>query len=171
MKFPLRAAVVSALLSASSLAAQARGAAANPISFNIAAGATIPTGDLGDFTDVGYNLTVGLGGRQAGSPLGFRAEGMYNEWGISNTSLKTHTGAVTANATYDFGTPSTTGNFYGIGGLGYYFSGNSANDFGWNIGGGFKFPLSGFSAYVEARYHAVSNQNRSFVPIVFGLKF
>jgi len=170
MNFPLHAAVLSAIVFASPLAAQAR-SAANPFSFNIAAGASIPTGNLGDVSDVGYNLTVGLGTHMLGSPLGFRAEGMYNEWGISNTNLKVHTGAITANATYDLGTASTTGNFYGIGGLGYYFSGNSANDFGWNIGGGFKFPLSGFDAYVEARYHDVSNQNRSFVPIVFGLKF
>lgn len=171
MNFPLRAAVLSAFVLASPLSAQARSAAANPFSFNIAAGASIPTGDFGSFHDVGYNLTIGIGTHQATSPLGFRAEGMYNEWGVSNFNFKDHTGAITGNVTYDIGTPSTTGNFYGIGGLGYYFSGNSNNDFGWNIGGGFKFPLSGFDAYVEARYHNVSNQNLSFVPIVFGLKF
>ena len=75
MNFPLRAAVLSAIVFATPVAAQARSTAANPFSFSIAAGASIPTGDLGDFSDVGYNLTVGLGTHMVGSPLGFRAEG------------------------------------------------------------------------------------------------
>ena len=43
------------------------------------------------------------------------------------------------------------------------------NHFGWNVGGGLRFPLTGFSAYVEARYHSTSDFK--FTPIVFGLQF
>ena len=46
-----------------------------------------------------------------------------------------------------------------------------AYNFGYNVGGGVRFALSGFSAYVEARYHSISNANVSFVPLVFGLQF
>ena len=67
-------------------------------------------------------------------------------------------------------------NLYFIGGIGYYntrivplrFSDSNA---GWNVGGGFKFPLTGFSAYVEARYHSIANTEVRFVPISFGLLF
>ena len=39
------------------------------------------------------------------------------------------------------------------------------------IGGGFRFPLTGFSAYVEARYHSINNTSIRFVPVSFGLVF
>ena len=153
----------------------------NGVHFNIAAGASLPTGDLGNVVDVGYALAVGIGVRQPASPLGFRVEGSYNEWSFSDNvfrGAKTHVGGVSANATYDFMAPGTTrrgtssGNtLYGIGGLGVFGTGNGGSNLGWNIGGGFKFPLSGFSAYFEARYHNVSSGDFSFVPITFGLEF
>jgi hypothetical protein len=146
----------------------------NGLNFNLAAGASFPTGDFGQATDVGYNLTVGLGARQRGSPIGFRVEGMYNEWGFSGLGdRKTHAGGVSANATLDLmpATTAGTGNsFYVIGGLGYFGTGGQSN-IGYNIGGGFKFPLTGFSAYIEARYHSISDVNVKFVPVVFGLVF
>jgi hypothetical protein len=147
----------------------------NGVQFNIAAGAAFPTGDFGNVADVGYNLTVGLGSHQRGSPLGFRVEGMYNEWNVSGIGdRKTHAGGVVANATLDLsGATATSGtgnSFYLIGGLGYFGTGGSSN-IGYNVGGGFKFPLTGFSAYVEARYHSISDVNVKFVPVVFGLVF
>ena len=36
---------------------------------------------------------------------------------------------------------------------------------------GFRWPLSGFAAYGEARYHFVTNSDARFVPISFGLQF
>jgi hypothetical protein len=156
-------------------------AAQSSAHFNIAAGATIPTGDLSNFTDVGYNITGGIGMTPRGSQLSFRAEGFFNELGITDTDSKFRIAGVTANATYDFTPPSTTAGFvpYVIGGLGYYNTHDTGFDesdsnLGFNVGAGFKFPLSGFSAYVEARYHTVSNSNTEsahFIPIVFGLVF
>jgi len=64
-----------------------------------------------------------------------------------------------------------------IGGIGYYstrdasFTTRTESNIGWNVGGGFQFPLTGFSGYVEARYHTVSNTDVRFVPISFGLLF
>lgn len=178
MKHVARAVAVLALLS-SPVALHAQ--ASPNIHFNIAAGLSFPTGDLGDATDAGYNLTVGLGMRPPLSPLGFRVEGMYNEWNKSSNVVgagihdKAHTGGVAASATYDLSTGLATGSLYGIGGLGFFSTqnlfGGSSTNLGWNIGGGFRFPLTGFSAYVEARYHNISDQHVSYVPVVFGLVF
>lgn len=175
MHFPTRAAVRAALLVALS-AATPLAAQVSPRSLrlNVAAGASFPVGNLGDNVDLGYNVTVGVGSYQTGTPLGFRVEGSYNEWQFSGVDFKTHAAGLTANATYDFN-PTTiggTGNtFYGIGGGGIYGTGNNSTDFGWNLGAGFRFPLSGFSAYLEARYNSISNVNYKYVPVVFGLVF
>jgi opacity protein-like surface antigen len=154
-------------------------AQSNATHFNIAAGVTLPTGAFGDRNDAGYNVIVGLGMKQRGSSLGFRAEGIYNEFNEHGTNDKSHAGGITANALYDLAANSrnNTRSLYIIGGVGYYstrepfFSSESQTNIGWNVGGGFEFPLSGFSAYVEARYHTVSNTVVRFVPISFGLAF
>jgi hypothetical protein len=176
MNDPMKHRLIAASLSI--FAALAPGMAAaqtNGFQFNIAAGAAFPTGDFGRFTDVGYNLTVGIGTRQRASSLGFRAEGTYSEWSVSGLSnAKTHAGGVTGNVTLDLtnatSTAGTGNSFYLIGGAGMFDTGNDWHP-GLNIGGGFRFPLTGFSAYLEARYHAVSDANVKFVPVVFGLVF
>jgi hypothetical protein len=167
---------VAVALGAASLSA---GAQSNSTHFNLAAGVTLPTGAFGDRNDAGYNLIVGLGVKQRGSALGFRAEGIYNEFNEHGTSDKSHAGGITANAMYDLAanSRSNTSSLYIIGGVGYYstretfFSSESQTNIGWNVGGGFQFPLTGFSAYAEARYHTVSNTVVRFVPISFGLVF
>jgi hypothetical protein len=149
--------------------------------FNIAAGATLPTGNFSDAVDVGYHFTVGVGMQDRSSALGFRAEGTFNAFSSKFEGGDVRVAGLTANATYDLANMGTTGSkLYAIGGVGLYdtrvsgFSGapaHSESDFGWNVGGGFRFPLSGFSAYLEARYHQVSNADAHFVPISFGLLF
>ncbi len=172
-----------AIASILAISAAPRGAAAqaNPFHFNIAAGAAIPTSDLGDVVNTGYNVTGGIGMSIPLSPIGFRAEGFYNgmkfkdEFGGGNFNV----GGVNANITLGMPLTSMAGSsLYAIGGIGWYNTHDedldiSDNNIGFNIGGGFKFPLTGFSAYVEARYHQVSNtgQDAKFFPIVFGLVF
>lgn len=167
---------LASLLTAAPIALQAQ--AANNIQFGLAAGASFPVGDFGNGTDVGYNLGVSLGMKQPTSPLGFRVEGVYNEWAISGLrDAKVHAGGVVANATYDIPLgvstrSSTPGNtLYGIGGLGWYGTGGGGTHLGWNIGGGLKFPLTNFSAYIEARYNSISDGDIKFVPVTFGLIF
>jgi hypothetical protein len=160
--------------------------ATNAIHVNIAAGASLPTSDFGTASSTGYNIIAGVGMTPKGSPLGFRVEGIYNQFGRNTdvqdfegfTDQMAHAGGVTANATYDVIKASTTqsSTLYVIGGVGYYdtrdrFEDQSFQNVGYNIGGGFKFALSGFSAYLEARYHTVSNVGVTFVPISFGLVF
>jgi opacity protein-like surface antigen len=155
-------------------------AQSNALHVNLAAGATIPTGQFSDRNDVGYHLTGGVIVKQPGMALGFRAEGMYNGFNEKITNDNSHAGVITVNATYDLLTNSrsnTSGSLYLIGGVGYYstsepsFESESRTNVGWNIGGGFQFPLTGFSAYIETRYHYVSNTDVRFVPITFGVVF
>ena len=66
-----------------------------------------------------------------------------------------------------------------IGGVGMYNSKASidgaegSTDFGFNIGAGFNIPLTGFGAYVEARYHHIPVDGGSFqmLPISVGIRF
>ena len=169
------------LLAAGLVIAPTVAMAQNPFHFNIAAGAAIPTGDLGDAANVGYNFTVGIGARPALSPLGFRVEGKYNNFGAKNCdacdnlTLK----GIDANVLYDFmPVTKTVGvSFYGIGGLGAFKASvsdvNSDTKLGWNIGAGLRIPLTGFSGYVEARFHQVQGNggNVNWIPLTFGLVF
>lgn len=52
--------------------------------FNVGLGPTVPSGWLSDHNPVGYNLTLGLGGQPEGWPVGFRVEGLYDEFRGSN---------------------------------------------------------------------------------------
>jgi hypothetical protein len=147
--------------------------------FNIAAGLTLPTGTFADDNDAGYNLILGIGAKPRTSALGFRAEGIFNEFNERGTSGKSRASAITGNLTYDLtsGNRANTNSLYVIGGIGYYstrepfFYTDNQTNVGWNVGGGFHFPLTSFSAYLEARYHTVSNTRVRFVPISFGLLF
>lgn len=157
--------------------------------FNVAAGAAIPSGDLGNVTNVGFNITGGLSLSEPGLPVGIRLEGMFNQFNVSDQAAfafgapsdQIRVWGANANAVFDVPLSSlATGNaLYAIGGIGFANTSETLNQeggttgFAWNIGGGFKFPLSGFSAYVEARYHSTNTNglNTTFTPIVFGLQF
>jgi len=176
----LRSLRLGALLALAVIPIRAEAQAKAGPNFNIAAGLTVPTSNFGDRNNTGYNLIAGIGMAQRGSALGFRAEGIYNEFDPKNGGEKSRAGGITANVVFDLIPPSTaqSNTVYVIGGFGYYqtretirFITTSDNNTGWNLGGGFKFPLSGFSAYLEARYHAVSNVDVKFIPISFGLVF
>ncbi|HSQ31052.1 MAG TPA: hypothetical protein VLN49_14435 [Gemmatimonadaceae bacterium] len=174
MHFPLRSTVLAVALVSMPEFGHAQ-ATHSSTHFNIAAGATLPTGTFSDAVDVGYHFTVGLGVQDRSSALGFRAEGTYNAFSAKSGGGDVHVAGLTANASYDLANMGTTGSkLYAIGGIGFYDTkvpGQSETDFGWNFGGGFRFPLSGFSAYLEARYHQVSNADAHLVPISFGLLF
>jgi hypothetical protein len=165
---------------ASSSAALAQGGGASTATFNGFAGLSAVTGSFGDRNDAGYSAGLGIGIRQGLSPLAFRAEGIYNEYSQKFAGSKAHATGLTANAIYEFLTGPTAGFVpYAIGGIGYYttrepdpfFNVSSESNVGWNLGGGVRFPLSGFSVYAEARYHSVSNADVQFAPIVFGVVF
>lgn len=171
-------AVVALCLSASAVSAQSAMGTNKPFSFGGALGAALPVSDLGDAVNTGYNGTLILGINTPSLPIGFRVEGGYNSFGIKGVNENVHIVTVTGNAVFNV---PTTGMIrpYVIGGAGLYNSGSSvsgspsSNDFGFNVGAGVAMPLSGFNAFVEARYNYVNTDGGAtkFVPIVFGVMF
>jgi len=166
-----------------SLPFEARAQAANPVHFGVAAGAALPTSDLSNATNTGFNVTGTVGINPQLIPLGIRVDVAYNRFGVKNNSAGItgdfHFTSVTGNLVYSI--PSETVAPYLIGGAGLYnaaanlpgFGSNSSNKFGWNIGGGIKMPLSGFDTFLEARYNQVQGNGGSlkFIPITFGVMF
>ena len=169
------AALAAVALSASSSSAQST----KPISIGISAGAAIPVGDLGDDYKTGYNGTLSLGFQSAGSPIGFRIDGMYNKLSVKNDRLVALPDIIitSANANLVYALPGVGMRPYLIGGAGIYgykpdVSGASTeSDFGLNGGIGASFPLSGFTTFIEARYHHIFTEGYAtqFIPVTFGI--
>lgn len=159
-------------------AAQAQGY--NPFEIGASGGIAFPTGDLGSVTNTGYNIAVAVGYKPMLMPIGIRAEAAWNQFGIENGDGNFNIPAFTGNLTY--GLPMGMAfSPYLIGGVGLYrpsadlggVSSEATNEFGWNVGGGVKIPLSGFETFIEARYNAVNvnGGTLSFVPLTFGVMF
>ena len=153
------------------------------LGFGAAAGLSAPMGDFKDAVDAGYHLTGIVNFSAPLAPVGFRGEVGWNSFAFKSgpgvpADAKTNILSGTANAVVS--TPGMMG-LYGIGGLGMYrFScsgcgagATTTSKVGFNAGAGFKFGLSGFSAFVEARYHTVSTDvtRTNFVPLSFGITF
>ena len=161
--------------------------AQNPMSFGIAAGATIPTGDDADFLKSGFHGMVTVGMNPTLLPFGVRFDGMYHSMeteGLAGADVPDGTSfrilGVTANGM--FALPGMVAAPYLIGGVGYYNGkldiegAESEGDFGLNIGIGAKFNLSGFGTFAEIRYHNIFNGtdeagNSAFIPLTFGIMF
>jgi hypothetical protein len=152
-----------------------------PVQFGVALGAAIPTSDLSDIASTGYNGTVTLGFNPALIPIGVRIDAAYNQFGVKDAfgGGNAHFTSVTGNLVYKI--PGATVSPYAIGGAGWYnaaignnfFVGSdSESKFGWNLGGGIALPLSGFDAFIEARYNQVQTDTPlKFIPITFGIMF
>jgi hypothetical protein len=157
---------------------------ASPIRFNVHAGAVLPIGDLADDdpitgggAELGFRIGAGLELRPAFSPVGLRFDGAFDRMGIEDTDLSWTFWSITANAVVS----PMASPLYFIGGLGFYsvditgedvdFEGES--DLGFNLGAGLSLPLTGFSTFIEARWHNINTEgdNISYIPIVFGIRF
>jgi opacity protein-like surface antigen len=171
--------LVAAGIAAVAPAARAQ-SSSNPFQIGGAAGIAFPTSDLGTFTNTGFNVTLAVGYNPAAAPVGLRFEGAYNEFGSKVGGGSRNIAAFTANAVFEL--PASGFTPYVIGGAGLYrpspnVSGNTTteNDFGFNVGGGVKLPLStSFETFVEARYNRVSvsggnGGSLSFIPVTVGI--
>ena len=170
-----------AAIAAAAPAAQGQGY--NPFQIGAFGGVAFPTSDLGTGTNTGYTIGVAVGYKPQALPVSVRAEGTYNEFGFKNGGGSINIPAFTGNVLYDLplGMSFTP---YAIGGAGLYrpsagFTTGSTtkaeNDFGWNIGGGIKIPLStSFETFIEARYNSVSvsgGGTAKFIPVTVGVMF
>jgi hypothetical protein len=141
--------------------------------FSIGAGASFPTGRFGDGYKTGYHVLGAIDFDRPASPIGFRMDGMFNEFEhetFNNADVQIY--GLTGNLVVKGSSPRAGP--YLIGGIGVYGTkpegGNSDSDVGFNIGGGLRFELTGFTAFLEARFHQVRD-NLRFVPLTFGLTF
>lgn len=171
-------------------------AVTRPVRFGITAGGTLPMGDFGDAADFGFHLGALADYKFAGTPFGLRVDGqwhrnelkgeLFNDPDIGSANVTGHSTILfgAASLTLEPAASASTVVPYGIAGIGIYntkatvsFQGEDFSDSetkpGFNVGGGFKFKLSGFDAFVEARFHTVnsSGSRTNFIPISFGLVF
>ena len=156
------------------------------LGYGVAAGLAAPTGTLKNSVDMGYSVAGSVLFLPPLAPIGFRFEGMFNQFNYKSLVIpsgKLNVLAGTANVMLT--QPGIMGPYL-IGGLGMYrqstscsgCTGNSNSKVGFNGGGGFRFGLSGFSAFAEARYHyvtgtasATSPGSYNFIPVTFGVTF
>jgi hypothetical protein len=169
-------------LGASSTVAQAQ----SPMTFGIAAGASIPTGDAADFVETGFHGILTLGVRPAMMPFGMRIDGMFNSLAADDAFGDGDLRILGLSANAVLAMPATVTSPYLIGGLGFYntkfnsddplLDSDSESNFGLNIGVGAQFNLSGFGTFAEIRYHNIFDGeddfgNTAFIPITFGIMF
>ena len=167
-------------IAASAPAAQAQ----NPMTFGIAAGASVPMGDLGDnFAKTGWHGMATIGFMPAMLPFGMRIDGMYNSMSLEDALGDASVRIIGANANAIIAMPAMVASPYLIGGVGMYnskidsddpdFDLDGTTDFGINVGIGTKFNLSGFGTFAEIRYHNIFTDGSStqFLPITFGIMF
>lgn len=162
---------------------------ARPVKFGLAAGASMPLGDLGDGVGVGWHAQGSVQFGLAALPVGLRADVTYHGLTGENNGPDLNILSGTLNAQLSMA--GLVAQPYLIGGLGFYrgdvgetrigntvFDPEATTDFGLNIGVGTQFNLSGFTTFLEARYHYVLSDddteggyNYTFLPISFGILF
>ncbi len=154
--------------------------AAKPVSFGIAGGMSMPTGDFGNGFKSGYNVSGLLQFQQPSWPVALRVEAQYQDFGAkggADASIKTIGGL--ANLIYAFPTKSTV-RPYVTGGVGYFHlkadvadESDSDNKFGFDFGAGLDFQLSGMNTFIEANWQSVRAEGSALnqVPIRVGIRF
>jgi hypothetical protein len=153
------------------------------LKFGIGAGASVPNGDFADANETGYHFLATAGIKPPLSPVGFRVDGMFNQFNYKASILDGESLRVMGlNANAILSMPGAVVlSPYAIGGVGMYNSkssagGDGSNDLGVNIGAGVSFGLAGFGAFAEIRFHDIMADNGSggtqhvrFIPITFGI--
>jgi len=175
----LTAAVLTVVVAAAPASAQ-DDTGPRTIRIGAAAGLAMPMGDFGDVAEMGFNVTGTVDAQPAALPVGVRVDVMYNRFGLEDVDGNSSILAGLLNAVLSFGT-QTSAQPYLIGGVGVYRAAfdidggddDSETAFGVGLGGGVRFPLSGFDTYVEARFHNAFTEDESttFIPITFGIRF
>ena len=169
-------------------------------SFGVAGGAAFPIGNGTDGLNTGYVVSGSVGFRPVNAQVGFRVEAMYTRFaadGFNTFSVGGDFSIVGGLANAVLTVPTSSGvHPYLTGGAGLYhawLSGTSSivvnselsgtarsvdgfdsqTRFGLNGGVGLEFAFSGFSSFVEVRYHSIftDGATTNFVPLTFGLRF
>jgi len=137
-------------------------------------GISFPVGALALTHASGFNLGANAEYEAPGQPMGIRGEVFYERFGGKTTVAGSRAAQSTAgiiDAIYHV--PGSSLNAYFIGGMGIYSVDGNGTKPGFNGGIGIRIPLTGMTAYFEARLHNVLTDNSSYVslPVTFGLSF
>ncbi len=164
---------------------------ARTVSFGVAGGLTLPTGDASDGLKTGYHGQV-LVQFNPGLPFGLRVDGMYHSMDFEGGGGDARVIAGVLNAMFPFGTAGAQVQPYASAGAGIYNLKANFDDYfvpnayivggegsgsttkiGLNGGLGLRFQLSGLSTFVEARFHNVFTEESStqLLPFTVGLMF
>ena len=160
----------------------------NPLKFTVFAGGALPTGDLRDGVNSGYNLGAALDFHAPLSPLGLRGEGIFASFGAKDTGGADNADfsdlGMNANAVFWLPNPGSPVKAYLTGGPSFSrlkvsasSGGVSAsvtdNHWGFNAGGGLDFALGALSTRLDLRYRRISTDGDaiSYIPITFGVTF
>ena len=156
----------------------ARAQAMNPvIHFGATGGFSIPLSDYSTGHQTGYYLSGFGEGTPAGSSVAIRGEVNYSGYTRKPNGSSDNIVGLTANGIYAL--ENSRSGPYLIGGIGLYHLGSaggfgvSQNDFGLNVGGGYKWQLADMSTFAEFRVHLISSTGGStqIIPITFGVVF
>ncbi|MFN2604051.1 MAG: hypothetical protein ABR582_15025 [Gemmatimonadaceae bacterium] len=167
------------LLSVTGLPRVGRAQGDDIFSWGVAAGAAIPAKGLATDHHTGVNagITMAIGG--IGQLLGFRIDGMWNEFGAKSGTTAESVKIVGGSLNLVTSLIGNSDRLYLIGGVGGYgirgiVGQASKNDFGINGGIGYWLPFA--NSFIEARYHhfyrALPNKQPAvFIPITLGILF
>lgn len=164
--------------------------AQNSYAMGISAGPTIPTGKFSDAHSKGKNVTGFLAIGTEDLPIGFRLDGMYNDFkgrtvtpaggGAAVETPDLRLLALVANGV--FTASGSVAKPYLVAGMGFYNSKTNApdaksrNDLGFSIGLGSTFSLGPLASTLELRFHSISREPENggsihYIPITVGIAF
>jgi hypothetical protein len=162
---------ISALLISSSSASAQR-----VFAIGVSGGVSFPTGDMADAQRSGYHIGGHLNFNPPALPVELLVDATYHSF-EGNLDLPDPIDfsmlGVSASAAYVL--PGVALRPYLMGGVGMYFGkadipgAERESEFGFNVGGGLRFTLSGLSTFVQARANFVDEA--TFVPVSFGILF
>lgn len=162
--------------------------------FGVSAGASIPESTFGEAVNTGYNINAMLNVTVPLSPLGFRLEGGWNQFDLSDANSSGSVRVANGSANVIL-IPSAvmTAKPYLIAGVGAYnvktsidntggtlltgaFTSESSDTrIGFNGGIGLMFGLGPVGSMLEARYVSVNGKNGgsslTYIPVTFGVTF
>jgi hypothetical protein len=150
-----------------------------PIAFGVHGGVAIPTGDLGDGANMGYQIGGEIGFSPAMIPVGLRVDVDYTSFGAKEDGVTFSTIGGTLNAMLNL--PSAGIAPYVIGGVGLFkprVSGGGVTvsgdtEFGFQAGAGLRFGLAGMGAGLEAKFVSIQGDGGSwnYIPITLRILF
>lgn len=146
----------------------------------IGAGASIPSGDYGDYADTGWIVNLGAGMPVGTSGLGVGVELTYGQNSHSDVDGdSTNPISIMGGLGYNLGGEDSSISPYVFGMLGMMFHKYNSDEFegstdsglGFGGGAGINFPLGGLEGYLEGRYltASIDESTTAYIGITAGV--